>query len=50
MDEIDRLKQEVREGRIGAEQLVELLVKLQKQLGEAQKQLGEARRQIEDLQ
>jgi transposase len=43
MDEIDRLKQDVREGRIDPEQLIDLIAKLQRQL-------HDARRQVEELQ
>jgi len=43
MDDIERLKQDVREGRIPADRLVELVVRLQREL-------QEARRRIEDLE
>ena len=43
MDDVERLKQDVREGRIPADRLVELVVRLQREL-------QEARRRIEELQ
>ena len=43
MDDVERLKEEVREGRIDADRLIDLVVTLQRQL-------QEARRQIEGLQ
>jgi predicted nucleic acid-binding Zn-ribbon protein len=42
MDDIERLKQDAREGRIPADRLVELVVRLQLEL-------QAARRRIEDL-
>ncbi len=41
MDEIDRLKQDVRDGRIDPERLIDLIAKLQRQLQEAKRRIEE---------
>src|ERR1700730_14446064 len=57
MDVIETLRQEVQEGRLGPERLVELMASLQRQLQathqqlqETQQQLEAARRRIEELE
>src|SRR5580704_262774 len=50
MDAIETLKQDVREGRIGAERLVDLLVAVQRQLQATQCQLQAANQRIEELE
>ena len=50
MDEVERLKQDVRLGRIGADRLVELIVSSQRQLQHAKQELDQARRRIEELE
>jgi hypothetical protein len=50
MDAIDQLKQDVREGRIGVERLLDVIVTLQRQLESAQQQLEAAQQRIEELE
>ena len=50
MDDVERFTQDVREGRISADRLVELVVTLQRQLQAAQRQLQAAQRRIEELE
>ena len=50
MEEIAILKQDVREGRIDADQLVDLLVTLQRELQAAQQQLQAAQQQLQAAQ
>src|ERR1700733_7473807 len=50
MDAIETLKQDAREGRIGAERLVDLIVSLQQQLQATQQQLQAAKQRIEELE
>ena len=46
MDEIEHIKEDVRQGRIDAERLVELLVKLQRRLDEATRRIAELEKQL----
>jgi transposase len=46
MDEIDRLKQEVRRGQIDPEQLIDLIAKLQRQLQEAKRRIEELEKKL----
>jgi transposase len=46
MDAGDQLKQDVREGRINAERLIDLIVSLQRQLATAQQRIAELERQV----
>lgn len=48
--DVNQLKQEVREGRVKPERLVELLVKLQRKLAEAQERIGTLEATVEELQ
>jgi transposase len=50
MDAIDTLKQDVQDGRIGSDRLVELLVTSQRQLHAMQQQLDAAQQRIEELE
>jgi transposase len=50
MEAIGQLKQDVREGRIGAERLIDVIVTLQRQLEAAQRQVEAAQRQVEAAQ
>jgi transposase len=50
MDAIEQLKQDVREGRIGVERLIDVIVTLQRQLESAQRQLESAQQRIEELE
>src|SRR3990172_5017203 len=50
MEDIDRLKQDVREGRIEADRLVDLVVTLQRQLQAANKRSEEQQKRIEELE
>ena len=50
MDAIETLKQDVQEGRIGANRLVDLIVPLQRQLQATHQQLQAARQRIEELE
>src|SRR5580693_130888 len=50
MDEIDRVKEDVRHGRIDAERLVTLIVTLQRRLDEAVRELEAAKRRIAELE
>jgi transposase len=50
MDEIDRVKEDVRQGRIDAERLVTLIVTLQRRLDEAVRELEAAKRRIAELE
>ena len=50
MDGVEQLKQDVRDGRVSAERLVELLVSLQRELQAAQQSLADALRRIEELE
>src|SRR5882757_7801003 len=45
-NDIDKLKQDVREGRIDADRLVELLITLQQQLQAAKQQIAELQKQL----
>lgn len=46
MDTIDQLKQDVREGRIGAEQLITVIVTLQRQLEAAKQRIQELEKKV----
>jgi transposase len=48
--DVEQLKQDVREGRVDADRLVELLVTLQQRLQQANQQLEQANRRIEELE
>lgn len=50
MDAAEQLKRDVREGRIGAERLVDLLVSAQRQLQAAVQELEQAKKRIEELE
>lgn len=50
MDTIETLKQDVQQGRIGTERLVDLVVTFQRQLHAAQQQLHAAQQRIEELE
>src|ERR1700737_2641470 len=50
MDAIETLKQDVQEGRIGANRLVDLIVPLQRHLQATHQQLQAARQRIEELE
>jgi transposase len=50
MDAIETLKQDVQEGRIGVERLVDLVVTIQRQLQATQQQLQAANQRIEELE
>ena len=47
MDAIEKLKHDVREGRIGAERLVDLVVALQRELQAAKQRIEELEKQID---
>lgn len=46
MDSIERIKEDVRAGRIGAERLVELLVALQRELDAAKRRIAELEKKL----
>lgn len=46
MDGIEQLKQDVREGRVSAERLVELLVSLQQELQSARRRIEELEKKV----
>ena|SRR5437870_12385119 len=46
MDAIDQLKQDVREGRIDAERLIDMIVSLQRQLAAAQQRSAELEKKL----
>src|SRR6516225_9809191 len=50
MDAIEQLQQDVRQGRIGVERLIDLNVTLQRQLQAALQELTSARQRIEELE
>src|SRR5437588_8984792 len=50
MDAIEQLKQDVRQGRIGVERLLDLLGTLQRQLESALRELQAAQQRIEELE
>jgi transposase len=50
MDASEQLKQDVREGRIGVERLIDVVVSLQRQLEAAKRQLEAAKQRIEQLE
>lgn len=50
MDAIEQLKQDVREGRIGAERLIDVIVTQQRQLDSALRELKSAQQHIEALE
>ena len=50
MDAIERLKEDLREGRIDAERLVELIVSSQRRLDAATRELEAAKRRIAELE
>ena len=50
MDAIDQLKQDVREGRIDAERLLDVIVTLQRQLAAVKQELEAAKQRIEELE
>src|SRR5260370_15794508 len=50
MDAVEQLKQDVREGRIDADRLVDLLAASQRQLEAANQRIEELRKQIDVLQ
>jgi transposase len=49
MDAIEQLKQDLREGRIGVDRLIDVIVTLQRQLESASQQLKSAQQQIAEL-
>jgi transposase len=46
MDEVERIKEDVRQGRIDAERLVEVMVALQRRLEAAERRIGELEKQL----
>lgn len=48
--DVEQLKQEVRDGRVGVDRLVDLIGMLRRQLAEARQELEKARRRIEELE
>src|SRR6202035_822741 len=50
MDAAEQLKQDVGEGRIGVDRLIELLLSSQRQLQQAQQELEQAKKRIEELE
>jgi transposase len=48
--DVEQLKQDVREGRVDADRLVELLARLQQRLEQANRQLEQANQRIEELE
>ena len=50
MDAIEQLKQDVRDGRVGLERLIDVIVTQQRQLEAAQRQLLAAKQRIEELE
>src|SRR5438132_14007845 len=50
MDAINQLKEDVREGRIDADRLLDLVVTLQRQLESAKRELESAKQRIEELE
>lgn len=50
MDALEQLKQDVREGRVGLERLIDVIVVLQRQLEAAQRELRAAQQRIEELE
>src|SRR6266852_3931150 len=50
MDVIDQFKQDVREGRIDVNRLIDVIVTLQRQLETAQRELEAAKHRIEELE
>jgi transposase len=50
MDASAQLKQDVREGRIGVERLIDVVVSLQRQLESAKRQLESAKQRIDELE
>ena len=49
MDAIEQLKQDVREGRIGVDRLIDVIVTQQRQLEAALQELNSAQRRIAEL-
>ena len=50
MDAIEQLKQDVREGRIGVDRLIDVIGTLQRQLESAHRELTAAQQRIEELE
>jgi hypothetical protein len=50
MDTVNHLKEDVREGRINADRLIDLVVALQRQLESAKRELNAAKQRIEELE
>jgi transposase len=50
MDAIDQLKDDVRQGRVNVDRLIDVMVSLQQQLESTRQQLEAARRRIEELE
>src|SRR5713226_20368 len=50
MDAIEQLKQDVREGRIGVDRLIDVIVMQQRQLEAALQELKSAKQRIEELE
>src|SRR5271154_680631 len=50
MDAINQLKEDVRQGRVDVDRLIDVIVSLQQQLEAARQQLEAARRRIEELE
>ena len=50
MDAIEQLKQDVRDGRVDLDRLIDVIVTLQRQLETTQRQLEAAKQHIEALQ
>ena len=50
MDAIEQLTQDVREGRVGLERLIDVIVALQRQLEASQRELRAAQQRVEELE
>ncbi len=50
MDALEQLKQDVREGRVGLERLIDVIVVLQRQLESSQREVRAAQQRIEELE
>ncbi len=50
MDALEQLKQDIREGRVGLERLIDVIVVLQRQLESSQREVRAAQQRIEELE
>src|SRR5271154_80801 len=50
MDAMDQLKEDIRQGRVDVDRLIDVMISLQQQLEATQQQLEAARRRIEELE